>query len=550
MELNFFVYLVLHIKKENSMRIKKYYSLGVCILSVIFVQNVSAAFLDGAETLKERAPFVQRDRFDDFLMDANQRGYKYFSEVIKLVKKKDEKEFKIVLKKAKDSFILAIDQSPNSVSYNGLIKVLLLDFDYKQADLWLKKALALDANNIDTRYLQARLFIITNRISDAKVVLQKILASNGGYKLAFFSLAEIAVKEKKYSVAEQYYRGLLLLGEASVSVYTNLAGLLAIQNKTQEAISILLQGYEYFKDSTNDAVNIAVALSKQYVHNNTPEKALQLSRSIFESRVDSMAAMGLYLDMLVINKKEAKAEAILLDRVSKNKGDISSRLKLIVLLSEKKTNKAKVVALFEDVISLNKRTPGIYNAYVRFLIGNKAFGDANGLIVRARKQFPNAGFTDILMAELSVAQGDMESVAKYYLSAYKKSKDSNLLVKVVQSLILIDQKSAAIKLLSQEISINDSSSARILLAGIYFSDKDMDRAEQQYRKVLSKNAYHYIALNDLAWLLSQINRDKEALVYAEKAYLMAPTSDDIKNTYSTILNHLGYTEKAAEILSK
>jgi len=539
------------IKKERLMRLKNYCSLSVCLLCVFFVQNVSAAFLDKAESLNSPPTTLVEDEWVDmFFMDANQRGYKYFNEIVGLVKKKDEVGVKVAIKKAKDSFLLALEQNPNSISYNALIKISLLEKDYKQVDQWLNKALSFDANNIDTRYLQAKLFIINNKFSDAKSILQNIKESNRHYKLAYFSLAEIAVKEKKYSVAEQYYRDLLLLGGQSAKVYTNSAGLFVVQNKPREAISILLQGYEYFKHNEDDAVNIAVELSKQYIANNLAEKALQFSRSVFESRVDNIRALDLYLDILVINKKEKEAEAILFDRVSKYKNDIDSRLKLIVLLSKKERNMSKVVGLFEEVVSLNNMLPKVYVAYARFLIENKAYKDASIIIGRAIKQFPNTGFTDILMAELSSAQGDMRGAAKLYVSAYNKSNDNNLLVKVVQSLTVTEQKTVAIKLLNEEIKTKGRAVARLLLAGIYLSDKDLDRAEDLYRQVLANNPRHYIALNDLAWLLSQKDKHKEALAYAEKAYFMDPTSDEIKDTYVTILNHLGFSKKAAEVMGK
>jgi len=534
------------------MRMKKYYLMSVCILNIVFIQNISAAFLGGSDLLQEHTFFMQdEDRIDIFLIDSNKRGYQYLSEVIELVKSKNNKGVERSLNKAKNSFVEALRKNPNSISYNGLIKASLIMQDYKQAQRWLQRALSFDNNNIETRYLQAKLLIINNRFAEAKIFLKDIVQIRKSYKLAYLSLAEIAVKEKEYSKAEEYYRDLLLLGGRSVNIYTNLAGLYTAQNKPEKAEATLVKGYEYFKqNSADDAVNIAVVLSKHYVVSNMPEKALQLSRSVFETYGDNDAALDLLLDILVINNHQADAEAILFDRVSNNRGAITPRLKLIILLSEKLSNMPKVVVLFEEIISIDKSVPSLYVTYARFLMENKAYKDANAVISRAITQFSEVGFTDVLMAELSAIQNDMKRSSQYYLSAYKKNKGNNLLVKVVQSLVLIDQKAVAIKMLNQEVKATDSISARMLLAGIYFSDKELDKAEQKYREVLAKNPSHFIALNDLGWLLIQKNKYKEAFVFAEKAYFMEPTSDEIKNTYSTVLNHLGFTEKAAEILSK
>jgi len=90
---------------------------------------------------------------------------------------------------------------------------------------------------------------------------------------------------------------------------------------------------------------------------------------------------------------------------------------------------------------------------------------------------------------------------------------------------------------------------RLYLADRDLSQKDYKGAARGYREVLASEPENPIALNNLAWTLSQL-KDPKAVEYAEKAYRLAPTSPAIADTLGWILVERGDTKRGVELLSE
>ncbi len=259
--------------------------------------------------------------------------------------------------------------------------------------------------------------------------------------------------------------------------------------------------------------------------------------------------LSLYLDVLVANNMETKAREILRKKVERNTQDVDSRFMLLTLLSKDGANKSQVIKLYNEIIITRQNEESAYIAFSQYLIKHKFYFDAKKNILNVRKVFPKSYIAEVLEGDLAAAEGNKHGAAKFYLDAYRKKENRNLLVKVVQLLNTTGKQKVAIKLLLEEIQSDNSNVARMLLAGIYLSESHSTKAEKQYRAVLKKTPNHYIALNDLAWLLSQNDKNKEALVLAEKAYSIAPDSIEVKDTYVVILKRLGITNKAEKVMA-
>lgn len=68
-----------------------------------------------------------------------------------------------------------------------------------------------------------------------------------------------------------------------------------------------------------------------------------------------------------------------------------------------------------------------------------------------------------------------------------------------------------------------------------------------YEKVLELNSSNVLAINNLAWILSQEKGEHaRAMELAEKGLAMAPDYTDLIDTYATVLYELGHFDKAAE----
>ncbi|MGH8679905.1 MAG: XrtA/PEP-CTERM system TPR-repeat protein PrsT [Burkholderiales bacterium] len=89
---------------------------------------------------------------------------------------------------------------------------------------------------------------------------------------------------------------------------------------------------------------------------------------------------------------------------------------------------------------------------------------------------------------------------------------------------------------------------------LYLADRDLRRkdykaAARTYREIVALQPENPVALNNLAWTLSQL-KDPAALEYAEKAYARAPSSPAVADTLGWILVERGDTKRGVEILAK
>ncbi len=507
----------------------------------IYSQDTAETFFDH-ETWEILTP-------TDFISESNRMGYAFFKTALFEYKRHNRDSASKAVDKAKNSFLVAINQQPNIVSFNGLAKIALLEGKQDEAKRWLERSFDLDKNNPEALYLKARLLIQAGDNKKATKILQGIVQNHDTYSLAYLALADIAVKQKQFSLAENYFQRLLALDKKIPAYYTNLAWLYKQQRRNDEALAVLLQGYEYFKSDAVKDVELAQALARFYTDIGQPEKALKLAQSVWGRFSGNVEALNLYLDALLINKQSEKAKSLLQGLIEHDNSNVQARIKLITLLSPELENQSRIIRLFKEVIALRKQEPVVYADFNRYLIKVKNYDEARKNIAVVKAVFPDSNFADVLAAELVLAQGDNKRAARFYLDAYQKNKNNNLLVHVVQAFVASQQESKAIALLKNIIESENSIAARVLLAGIYLKGKELSKAEKQYRAVLKQNPNHYIALNDLAWLLNEQHRSKQALPLAEKAYAIAPNNTEVIDTYVTILKQLGMTDKADEVAS-
>ena len=90
---------------------------------------------------------------------------------------------------------------------------------------------------------------------------------------------------------------------------------------------------------------------------------------------------------------------------------------------------------------------------------------------------------------------------------------------------------------------------RLYLADRNLGRKDYKAAAKGYREVLALQPESPVALNNLAWTLSQL-KDPSAVEYAEKAHKLAPNSPAVADTLGWMLVERGDTKRGLELLGQ
>jgi uncharacterized protein (TIGR03790 family) len=93
--------------------------------------------------------------------------------------------------------------------------------------------------------------------------------------------------------------------------------------------------------------------------------------------------------------------------------------------------------------------------------------------------------------------------------------------------------------------------AQFMLATIYDQNRDFEKAEERYSRVLEMNPDNVLALNNLAYALAvRRNSAKEALPMAEKAYKLSNGNPSIADTLGWIYHLTGNNIRASELLQE
>ena len=91
--------------------------------------------------------------------------------------------------------------------------------------------------------------------------------------------------------------------------------------------------------------------------------------------------------------------------------------------------------------------------------------------------------------------------------------------------------------------------ARTALADLYAASNQMDSAIEQYSRVLDINGNNPVALNNLAWYLSETN-PQQALEYAKRANEIRPESAGFMDTLAVVLLKNGEARKAQRTIAR
>ncbi|HET9144885.1 MAG TPA: XrtA/PEP-CTERM system TPR-repeat protein PrsT [Sphingomicrobium sp.] len=96
----------------------------------------------------------------------------------------------------------------------------------------------------------------------------------------------------------------------------------------------------------------------------------------------------------------------------------------------------------------------------------------------------------------------------------------------------------------------DDPAARLAMGDIYVAANRLSDAQSQYAGILKKNPNDAVAENNLAWTLSEIGRNSDALLHAQHAAALMPQSPQILDTLGVVLMKNGKNDEAVATLQK
>jgi putative PEP-CTERM system TPR-repeat lipoprotein len=401
--------------------------------------------------------------------------------------------------------------------YKQLALLEILQSDNKTAAINnFKKAIELDANDID----------------------------------AYVGLAKISSDENKLSETEDYLKKILTIDDKYIPAYLDLAILAAKQGKNADVEKYLNIAYQKVSGNFDREMEITGIKQQWYAKQKQFNKALEQAEDLVKKYPNEKQPLSFLANAQFDSGKIDMAESSLRKIIAIDKEDIESRLKLANLLGKQPEKQNEALKLLDEIESIKPDYQAIYLIKAAFFIKQKQFEQAQKTADKARQQLPQSTIAEQIEGDIYFNQGEFDRSLEAYLKVYKSQPDNRLLFFITKLLSQQGRQQEAIDLLSNELKKTpDNLSLHYELATIYLNQGLYDQAKKHYLAVVDKKPDNVLVLNNLAYLYAA-EQSPEAMVYAQKAHKLAPDTPVVLDTYGYLLVKQGNLKEGLPLLER
>lgn len=382
--------------------------------------------------------------------------------------------------------------------------------------------------------------------------------------------------------AERAFRTQLEKHPESAVAHWQLGRLYALKGQWQRAIDVLRQAKTFSPNGFN--YRHRVTLANALIEAGKGNDAVIELRTILDEHPDQIEVALSLIDVYLRIKppRYADAEHLIRTHMRRDPKDESWPLQL-AKVGERSGNWDEAIEGYEIAARISRYRPAIVESFFTVL---KRAGRADEVIQLAEKTlseralaampqalatlgwaYRQSGRKDdalaaydralsatasrfgvhaaILQEMISAFGADVVQARMAASGATDVAKQKSMLQMLYLSRKLDQAESAARKLLKEASSDADRVFAHLGLAALLSETNRLDESKAQYEAALRINDANTIALNNLAFMLSEdLDRPSEALPYAERAAKLRPRNADILDTFGWILSRLGRVGEA------
>ncbi len=284
------------------------------------------------------------------------------------------------------------------------IRYLITDEPAK-AIVQLGKVLQKDPNNSAAQYATASALLKTGKIAEAIPYAVKAHGLDGSNKFYSLLLAELYVKQKRYSEAEELYENLLKKGAENAEYGVELAAIYLFDDKPDKALDT------YNRVERELGLNEEITRQKQriYLKQNKIDKAVEEAEKLVASEPGDPDYLLEGAELLIANDRPDQAIGWI-DRALKLNADLPQAHVLLADIYRKKGDMARVTKELNQVFANPNLEAGlkarILSSYAGMTGENPgAQQDALKLAQDLAKNSPNDPKTQITVADLLAQQG-------------------------------------------------------------------------------------------------------------------------------------------------
>jgi putative PEP-CTERM system TPR-repeat lipoprotein len=301
------------------------------------------------------------------------------------------------------------------------------------------------------------------------------------------------------------------------------------------------------RDSNPKSPQPALILSRLYVQQGRPLRALEVARDAVNSNPNDVQVMQ-NLGMVQIANDQAPSAAGTFRKLMNQAPDNPDFRHQYAQALFKAGDKATAAQEWRNLIKDKPEYWSAYLALAEYDILEGKFDDALKLAGEIKAKQPKSSVGAQLEGDIEFAQKQYQKALAAYEQASKVNSSSALARRIYQCNRILKNDKAAFDGLAQWVQANPKDLESLLMIAMGYQDVGKPKeAVDAYEKALALKADNLVVQNNLAWLYQE-QGDKRALPMAEKLLTVSENNPEVMDTVGWIYMQNGRVDKALALL--
>lgn len=362
---------------------------------------------------------------------------------------------------------------------------------------------------------------------------------------AAMNLAKLDTRDNNPAEARKRFEKILESDKDNVSAMMGLADLAMSANDSKGAISWA----ERAMQAQPKSFAPLMILSKLYFENADYDKAIAAAREALRVQPDNAEALNIlgYCQLRIgKNLESLNTYTVLVNRHPKLAAAHYG-------LSNAQTANGKVTAAqmsLQKAIELRPEFPEAIYALAALQLRLGKVAEVNKLLGDAQKRLPKSAMGFVIAGDAAMAEKRFAEATSAYESAFAMENTQAVLIKLYSALRRSGKEAVADALAMEWLQKNpEDTPVRYLVANTAISNKDFQRAAEQFQYARKKEPNNLALLHNLALVYERLN-DRRALEVTETAYRIAPNNPGVLHNFGRLQIEMGDPARAIDPLEK
>ena len=434
----------------------------------------------------------------------------------------------------------ALDDTSGQPEF-ALVLAHLRSGNYDQALAAQAQLEAKQPNNPQTFNLKGGILMAKRDLANARLAFERALELQPSFLAAAVNLVRIDLAENKPDAARNRLDAVISADPKNVDAYLLLAEL---QSRTGTPdLTQIKATLERGLQANPSAVPLRLAMARMHLMERDPAKARAIAQEVSTAAPEDVGALDV-LARAQLAQGDAQQAISTLERVVRLQPRSAAPLVALADVQRSANNSSAALASLRKAVTLQ---PDLLDPRVRIHAIQFEASQFNDAVATAREiqgVRPDHPIGYRLEGDAQAAQDKWSEAASVYRKAFDLAAVGDNLVKLHAALLRSDQRAEAETVLNNWMEANpDDLVTKTFKAERALAAQNLEEAERFYRDLIAARPNNLLALNNLAWVAGQLQRD-DAIELAQRALTLAPDNPAVLDTLGMLQLNRGDTEAA------